>query len=590
MISYITGSRFIPIRILRYLPRKRKFQLLINLILMFLSGFAELILLNTAVPFLGAITNPDTLSDFKVARIISKILGITLDRNAVYPLVILFAISLILSCFLRIISTWYQVKTTALIGSDLSSKTFSNSMSQPYEYYLYNNSSSLIASNILFVNNTLGVCKNYFLLIYTLILIFLISIGLFSISPILSIYSLIFFIVIYLSLGKGFKKIIRAESSKRVLLEKSIIKSLQENFGAIRNVILDSNQKFYIDLFKKRDWSRRAIDKKITLISDIPKFVIETLALLFIALASTILMRNVENNSSVIVTIGAFTLGMQKLLIEFQKVYITINGIRYGSSDAKHIFKILEMKVENRIYDNFTPMKLKNSIRFDSIYFSYNKKNYIISDLNLEILKGQRIGIIGKTGSGKTTISDLLMGLLKPSKGKIYVDNKDIHNENYPNRLNKWRSSISHVPQNIFLTEASIAENIAFGIEKKLISFKRLKECAKKAQIHEFIESTKDGYLTDVGERGIRLSGGQLQRIAIARALYKKSEILVFDEATSALDNDTEIELMRAINDLSDELTIISIAHRQTTLKNYDRIIKVEEGSIIEVDKDRLFL
>ena len=182
------------------------------------------------------------------------------------------------------------------------------------------------------------------------------------------------------------------------------------------------------------------------------------------------------------------------------------------------------------------------------------------------------------------------MGLLRPTKGTIYVDGKDIHDQKYPSRIKSWRRSISHVPQDIFLSDSTIGENIAFGIEKNLISFKKLKECAKKAQIHEFIASTKDGYLTKVGERGVRLSGGQLQRIAIARALYRNSKILVFDEATSALDKNTEVELMHAINSLSNELTIISIAHNHNTLKNYDRIIKVEKGIIFEIGKDELLI
>ena len=162
--------------------------------------------------------------------------------------------------------------------------------------------------------------------------------------------------------------------------------------------------------------------------------------------------------------------------------------------------------------------------------------------------------------------------------------------KNIPTRIKKWRRSISHVPQDIYLSDSTIAENIAFGIDKNLISLKKLKECSKKAQIHEFIESTKNGYSTEVGERGVRLSGGQLQRIAIARALYRNSKILVFDEATSALDKNTEIELMRAINSLSNELTIISIAHNHSTLKDYDRIIKVEKGKIFESSKNELLI
>ena len=179
------------------------------------------------------------------------------------------------------------------------------------------------------------------------------------------------------------------------------------------------------------------------------------------------------------------------------------------------------------------------------------------------------------------------MGLLQPSMGKIIVDGKDIHDKDYPIRIKKWMNTISHVPQNVYLTDSTIAENIAFGIKTSYFK-KRIIEAAKKAQIHDFIDSTKYGYLTKVGERGIRFSGGQIQRIAIARALYRNSEILIFDEATSALDNNTEMELMKSINDLSNELTIISIAHRHSTLKDYDRVIQVDKGSIKEFDKKNL--
>ena len=205
----------------------------------------------------------------------------------------------------------------------------------------------------------------------------------------------------------------------------------------------------------------------------------------------------------------------------------------------------------------------------------------VIKDLSLEIYKGQKLGIIGKTGSGKSTFSDLLMGLIKPTEGKIYIDGKDLYENNFANRINKWKLSISHVPQNIYLADCSIAENIAFGIPKNLISLKKIKEAANKAQLNDFIESTIHGYDTLIGEQGVKLSGGQRQRIGIARALYKSTDILVFDEATSALDNTTEIKLIDTINKLKHELTIIAIAHRYSTLINFDRILKIENGSII---------
>ena len=215
--------------------------------------------------------------------------------------------------------------------------------------------------------------------------------------------------------------------------------------------------------------------------------------------------------------------------------------------------------------------------------------DYVISDFNLEIFKGERLGIIGKTGSGKTTITDLMMGLLKPSVGRILVDNININDKDNPNRLIRWRLSISHVPQNIFLSDSTIAENIAFGVDKKNISMNAVIHASIKAQLHDFVESKPEGYNTIIGERGIKLSGGQRQRIGIARALYKKTEILVLDEATSALDNETEIDFINSLRNLNEELTIISIAHRKSTLQNCDRVIEIKKGKIIKVFNKKSF-
>ncbi len=582
------SSNFNIVKILKYLPNKRRRQLVFTFIVMVLSGFTELLVINSVMPFLAVIINPASLSNYKLSIIISKLFGISLDGEVIFPFIILFAIFILLSACLRLLSLWLSFNVTALLGNDLSTKSFSKNIYQPYIFHLYNASSKAITSNTFFINNTVNSFSSFLNLIYSLLLAIIISAAIFFINPFLTFYTLIIFSTIYLLIEKNFKKLISNNSRLRTLAEQSLIKSLQESLGSIRNVLLESNQELYINNFKNYDIRSRKIRAKNNLITEFPRYAIEAFALIFIAITSLFLMGDLSNSSSKLITLGAFILGVQKLLPAFQRIYQSWVIIKSHKSDLENTIAILELKVPMPSSINITPLKFKNSIKFDSVYFKYQKDEYIISDLNFEIYKGQRIGIIGETGSGKTTISDLLMGLLKPSMGNIYVDGKNIHDNKHPNYIKKWMSSISHVPQNIFLTDATIKENIAFGIKKNLISFKRVKECAKKAQIHDFIDSTIDGYFTKVGERGVRLSGGQLQRIAIARALYKKSEILVFDEATSALDNKTESDLMKSISNLSNEMTLITIAHRHSTLKNYDRIFKVEKGFMKEVDKENL--
>jgi len=227
------------------------------------------------------------------------------------------------------------------------------------------------------------------------------------------------------------------------------------------------------------------------------------------------------------------------------------------------------------------PLSLHQQIRFEQVSFGYGSDEpQVLDRLSFEIKKGERVGLIGSTGSGKSTTVDILMGLLEPTSGQIKVDGGSIHSHKEPERLLYWRAAIAHVPQMIYLADRSIAENIAFGIAPAELDLQRVKLAAQQAQIAEFIESSPRGYNTFVGERGIRLSGGQRQRIGIARALYKQASVLVFDEATSALDNATEAALMEAIEGLSRELTIVMIAHRLSSVQRCDRVIELEEGRL----------
>ena len=203
--------------------------------------------------------------------------------------------------------------------------------------------------------------------------------------------------------------------------------------------------------------------------------------------------------------------------------------------------------------------------------------------MSFSIKKGERIGIIGKTGSGKSTLIDLLIGLIYPSKGSIYIDDLKLNNKINFNNILRWRANIAHVPQSIYLTDNTIAENIAFGVPFNEIDQKLLIKSAKNAQIDSFVNTLPKGFNTLVGERGVRLSGGQRQRIAVARALYSKANLLVFDEATSALDSNTERAIINSINKLSKNLTVIMIAHRLSTVKNCDRIFEISNGKLINI-------
>jgi ATP-binding cassette, subfamily B, bacterial PglK len=279
--------------------------------------------------------------------------------------------------------------------------------------------------------------------------------------------------------------------------------------------------------------------------------------------------------------LGALALGAQRLLPALQQAYGAYSTIKGSNSSFKDVLNLLGQPLPE--YADQSPPKpipFEKEIKLTNLSFRYTEDSpWVLKNTNLSLKKGARIGFIGETGSGKSTLLDIIMGLLPPTNGKLMIDQQPINSQN----RRAWRAHIAHVPQNIYLSDSTIEENIAFGIAKEQIDHQRVKKAAQQAQIAELIEQWKDGYQTFVGERGVRLSGGQRQRIGIARALYKQANILIFDEATSALDNETEREVMEVIGNLDKEMTVLIIAHRLTTLKECDSIVKLNKDYTIHV-------
>jgi len=272
--------------------------------------------------------------------------------------------------------------------------------------------------------------------------------------------------------------------------------------------------------------------------------------------------------------LGALALGAQRLLPALQQAYAAYSNIKGADSSFNDVLDLLDQPLPgyaNQKQPN--PIPFSKEIVLQDIKFKYNRDSpWILKNINIKIEKGSRIGFIGVTGSGKSTLLDIVMGLLSPTEGVFTIDKSSINTEN----RRAWQAHIAHVPQNIYLSDSTIEENIAFGIPKEQINHKQVEKAAKQAQIVKLIDSWEDGYQTFIGERGVRLSGGQRQRIGIARALYKNADVLIFDEATSALDNETEKAVMEAIEGLDRDLTILIIAHRLSTLNGCDRIIDMD--------------
>jgi ATP-binding cassette subfamily B protein len=304
----------------------------------------------------------------------------------------------------------------------------------------------------------------------------------------------------------------------------------------------------------------------------------ETLGMLLIAALAYMLAQQIDGIAKAIPVLGALALGAQRLLPVLQQAYSSWSGLQGGNASLQDTLDLLDQPLPD--YADQTavqPLPFHHQINVKKLSFRYSSKTpWVFQDVDLTIAKGSRIGFIGVTGSGKSTLLDIVMGLLQPTKGMIEIDNQPMTLGNY----RAWQAHIAHVPQAIFLADSTIEENIAFGVPKDQINRERVKQAANQAQIASIIETWPKQYQTFVGERGIRLSGGQRQRIGIARALYKQADVIIFDEATSSLDNETEEAVIQAIEGLSDNLTVLIIAHRLTTLKKCTQIVEVGNGGI----------
>jgi ABC-type multidrug transport system fused ATPase/permease subunit len=277
--------------------------------------------------------------------------------------------------------------------------------------------------------------------------------------------------------------------------------------------------------------------------------------------------------------IGALALGAQRLLPALQQIYYAWANMLGNQASLAATLELLNQPLPADVgQPEPIPLPFNESIRFENVRFRYTAEQpWVLDGFNLTIPHGARVGFVGSTGSGKSTALDLLMGLLMPTDGGLFVDGNPVTG----NRVSAWQRTIAHVPQSIYLSDASVAENIAFGVPRDMIDMQRVRLAAKQAQIADFIEGRPDGYDGFVGERGMRLSGGQRQRIGIARALYKRASVLVFDEATSALDNETERSVMDSIENLNRDLTILLIAHRLTTVRRCDMLVELNHGKVV---------
>lgn len=567
------------LRLWEYLLPTRKKQLSILFILMIITSFAEVVSIGAVLPFLGALVAPESLFNNTLVQVFVKPLSLSDPHELLFPLTVLFVIAAIFSSIARVSLLWLQTRLGHSIGADLSIEVYRRTLYQPYQVHLSRNSSEVIAGISSKTNSVVGGTILPLLTIASssLIILMILSI-LIAINPEAALmacggFGFFYFLVMFL-----FKKRLKINSQQISRETNQVIKALQEGLGGIRDVLIDGSQKTYCDIYRLADTSLRRALANNQVIGNAPRFVIEAVGISLIASLAYSISGKESGFSEAIPVLGAFALGAQRLLPVMQQFYQSWSSLRGGQASLNDVLNLISQPIPADITENvLEPLKFKKSIRLKNISFQYSEtSSTVLNNINLEIKKGSCIGFVGSTGSGKSTLLDIIMGLLMPTNGVLEVDDVSINIRNY----RAWQDHIAHVPQAIFLADNSIAENIAFGIPFEKIDMDRVRCAAEKAQIAQMIESWKNKYQTLVGERGVRLSGGQRQRIGIARALYKQADLIVFDEATSALDNETESAVIKEINSISKNITILMVAHRLSTLSGCDVIYKIVNGKV----------
>lgn len=566
-------------RFLRQLSPRRRRQLVLLLALMLVGATAELLSIGAVLPFVSVLANPGATAQMPIVARLMAASGLSLAQ---LPLAVsaVFAGLVVLAAAARLLMLSASIRYANGLGAEIGESLYARTLQRPYSFHVSHNTSAIISS----INKVQKLIVSYVqplltgataLVVATAIILLLVAI-----NPKVALAGAFTFGACYFLIAARVRKRLRENGSTIALTSDQRIQAIQEGLGGIRDVILDRAQPIYSRRFSRVEQRLRRAQANSQFTSTFPRVAIEAIGMLLLVGFAVYFSGSGHNFNTILPTLGILAVGAAKLMPLFQQVYAGWSAAHSGQASVDDVLDLLEY--EPLPLPDLDAIPFQEAIRLQKVAFHYDtgaSPTPVLCDIDLEIRRGEKIGIVGVTGSGKSTLVDLLMGLLSPTSGRFSVDGTEVTAANAA----AWQRHIAHVPQSIFLSDASVAENIAFGVSSGAIDMARLEAVSRIAQIHDHVKTLPDGYQTMVGERGVRLSGGQRQRVGIARALYKGVDVLVLDEATSALDDATEDRVMNALDGMADDRTVIMIAHRLTTLKNCDRIVTLDAGCIVHI-------
>lgn len=563
-------------------PSERKrFGMLLMLVLF--MGIFEMFGVASILPFLAVVTNPEIIDQNAILSWMRDITGFTKDRSFIIFMGFCVMAIVIISLAFKIATLYALARFSNMRRYTLSSRLIEGYLSHPYVWFLDKHSADLART----INNETNLVVSGSIVPFThviaqsTVIVFLVGL-LVATDPVVALIAIMFLGGSYVAIFFSVRRYLERMGRIRVTADKERSKATLEALGSLKDVKLQGLEESYIKRFRRPALAAAKSTAASQIIGDLPRHLLEALA--FGGILALIMTMLVEANGSLteaLPKLGLFAFASLRLFPAMQAIYRAMATIRFNEPTLSLVHGAL-MEVENSrtkrpLPPKEGPLPLKNVITLRDVTYSYpSVDKAVLQNLDMAILANTTVGIVGGTGAGKTTAIDIILGLLLPQQGKLEIDGTLIDQNN----VRRWQMSVGYVPQQIFLTDESVAANIAFGAAEDEIDILKVERAAKLARLDEFLEQLPEGYDTHVGDRGVRLSGGQRQRIAIARTLYHDPDVLVFDEATSALDNVTEREVMEAVNNLSHTKTIIMIAHRLSTVRNCDKIFLMEHGRV----------
>ena len=546
-------------------------------ITMLFSAFFEISLLGFLFVLIKAFMDPSYYQANLFFKYFLEIFNINTNRELLSHLSIIFIISCLAAGFFRILFFFIVTKYVYFFTKNISSMCYQRIIYQDYKNIFSNNANESLSifQKMPIVNDSF---YNTLMMIYNRIVFTFIFAILAYINLKITLIATLFFVFIYSIIILLFKKRIFNNGTTISNEQSTNIKVTRETFNGYRDILINNYQNFYNNLFL-RSYSKLAKgNEENRFLISAPRPIVETLLLVSVGILISINLDSYDSLEKLLPNIAVLAISAQRILPILNQLYSghvsNVNAFPHTIFILNYINKPLFMVSKKKI----KPMEFKDKISLKNVSFNYSKekKDTVLKNIDIEIPAGSRIGIIGKSGSGKSTLADLILGLLDPYSGNILVDGQNIKN-----KKQSWFSNVASVPQNIFITDQTIAENIAFGKEKNKIKLKEVKNACKKAQIDTFIEAKDNKYNNLIGEKGIKISTGQRQRLAIARALYKKSKLIIFDEATSSLDSDSEKNILNTIFNLNrKKYTLVLISHKLSNLKKCDNIYKIENSKL----------